>query len=169
MNWTRSALTVVAVGATLLGTAGLSRAQLSRTLAAVQGPVPGGPTLAGIRTPLYALAPAHRGVRLELSAISWGISGPAFLAEVVPTDPSAPAFLDLDGAAGSVTVNGRTASFVPFGPTADHPRGGLRAVVPPEWSSWLAAPWQGQDVAFELRRAGESQPTLAGSATDLRR
>jgi hypothetical protein len=162
MNPTRTILIAAAACAVIAGTARYSRAQLTQGLQGAQ------PTLAGAATPLYALEPESRGVRLEVSAVTWGLSGPAFVVEVRGVDPGAPRYLDLAGVTGSVTVNGHTTPFLPVAPGAGHPHGGLRAVVPPGWSTWLQAPWQGQDFAFELRRPGESEPTLAGSATNVR-
>lgn len=162
MNWTRTLTLSAAVCAALAGTARFSRAQLAQGLQGAR------PTLAGTAVPLYALEPASRGVRLQVSAVTWGLSGPAFLVEVSGVDPGAARYLDLTAATGSVTVNGHSAPMLPLAPSAAHPHGGLRAVVPPQWSTWFQAPWQGQDFAFEIRRAGESEPTLAGSATNVR-
>jgi hypothetical protein len=171
MNWTRTLLVSAAACAALTGLARYSRAQLTQGLQGLQsqqGQQGQRPSLAGSVTPLYALQPESRGVRLELSAVSWGLSGPAFLVEVHGVDPGASRYLDLSGVTGTVTVNGHTAPFLPLAPSVAHPHGGLRAIVPPQWTSWFQAPGQGQDFAFELRRAGESEPTLAGSARNVR-
>jgi hypothetical protein len=119
-------------------------------------------------TRLYELDLAHRGVRIELRMHTWGASQPGFSVDVWNDDPAAPEAFDLAAAVGSVTLDGQVAGFVPYGPTAERPLGGQRAIVLPSWSTWPASPFTGRDLEFELYDPDDSTLRIAGFADSVR-
>lgn len=167
MNWTRTLVTGAALAAVVTGFAHYSRAQVAQRLGA--GSQAGtGPVRPAAQAPIYTFELEHRGVRLDLYAVTWGLSGPGFVVDVWNDDPGAPQLFDVGAAAGSVTIDDHTVPLVGYSPTLERPLGGRRAVIPPSWSTWPGLPWTGRDLAFELSDPQDPQSRIGASAENVR-
>lgn len=167
MNWTKTLITGVALAAAVTGFAHYSRAQVVQRLAA--GPQSGlSPSRPAAQEPIYTFEMEHRGVRLDLYAVAWGLSGPGFVVDVWNDDPGAPELFDVGAAVGTVTIDAHSVPLVTYPPTAERPLGGRRAVIPPSWSTWPGLPWTGRDLAFELSDPQDPQRRIGASAENVR-